>query len=70
MFISLALVFTPFLLTILRTDVGFETPYEVGSTTYDVKKADDFYNARPKLVLSRLLQLAVLTGNSRMFCIV
>ena len=57
------IVFAPFLLAFLQADVGFDTPYDVGSTSYDVKKADMFYNARPKLVFSRLLRLAGLTSN-------
>lgn len=39
-----------------------ETPYDVGSTSYDVSKAEKFYNERPLLVISRLMQLALLTS--------
>lgn len=43
-------------------EVGTESPYEVGSTSYDIKKAEEFYNARPALVFSRLSRLAALTS--------
>ena len=61
-FVGASLLVGSIILVASSTDAGFETPYEVGSTTYDVRKADDFYNARPGLVFSRLAQLAFLTS--------
>ena len=39
-----------------------DTPYEVGTQTYDVDKADAFYKSRPFLVFSRLLYLTRVTS--------
>lgn len=39
-----------------------EAPYDVGTSTYNVKKADEFYGQKPFLVAHRLFRLAYLTS--------
>jgi len=40
-----------------------KAPYEPGTSTYDLKKADNFYKKRPLQVAKRILKLVYLTGS-------
>ena len=44
-------------------NISDELPYDVGTSTYNVQKADQFYRERPLLVAQRLLRLTFLTSS-------
>ena len=61
--VATALVLMPLLSANRNSRVADEAPYDVGSNSYSVEKAAQFYNDRPLLVFSRLMQLAFLTSS-------